>query len=71
MNSILLHYCTIYQVACAYICSKPASFIPAKPLHNHDIVSVLFKDFYCMGIGDKLSRHLFMLTYIYVNVDEC
>ncbi len=32
--------------------------IPAKPLHNSDTVSVLFNYFYCMGICDKLSRHL-------------
>ncbi len=24
-----------------------------------------------MGICDKLSRHLYMLTYIYLNVGEC
>ncbi len=45
--------------------------IPAKPLHNHDIVSVQFNHFYCMGICGKLSRHLYMLTYTYLNVDEC
>ncbi len=44
--------------------------IPAKPLHNSDTVSVNFNHFYCMGICDKLSRHLYMLTYIYLNVDE-
>ncbi len=46
-------------------------YILAKPLQNHDIVLVHFNNFYCMGICDKLSRHLSMLTYIYVNVDEC
>ncbi len=45
--------------------------IPAKPLHNHDIVSVQFNHFYCMEICDKLRRDLAMLTYIYINVDEC
>ncbi len=45
--------------------------IPAKPLHNCDIVSVHFSNFYCMGICNKLSRHLSMLTYIYLNVYEC
>ncbi len=45
--------------------------ISAKPLHNHDIVSVHFIHFYCMGICDKLSKHLYMLTYICLNVDEC
>ncbi len=45
--------------------------IPAKPLlHNSDTVSVHFNHFYCMGICDKLSWHLYMLTYIYLNVDE-
>ncbi len=44
---------------------------PAKPLHNHDIVSVHFNHFNCMGICDKLSKQLSMLTYIYLNVDEC
>ncbi len=24
-----------------------------------------------MGICDKLSKHLYMLIYIYLNVDEC
>ncbi len=46
-------------------------YIPAKPLQNNDTVSVHFNHFYCMGICDKLSRHLSMLTYIYLNVDEC
>ncbi len=45
--------------------------IPAKPLHNSDTVSVHFNHFYCMGICDKLSRQLYMLTYIYLNVDGC
>ncbi len=45
--------------------------IPAKALHNHDIVSVHFNHFYCMEICDKLSRDLAMLTYIYLKVDEC
>ncbi len=46
-------------------------FIPAKPLHNHDIVSVHFNHFYCKEICDKLSRDIAMLTYIYLNVDDC
>ncbi len=45
--------------------------IPAKPLHNHDIVSVDFNNYYCMEICDKLSRDLTMLVYIYLNVDDC
>ncbi len=44
--------------------------IPAKPLHNHDIVSVQFNLFYCMEICDKLKRDLAMFTYMYFNVDE-
>ncbi len=38
--------------------------MPAKPLHNSDAVSVHFNHFYCMGMCEKLSRHL----YIYVNL---
>ncbi len=45
--------------------------IPARPLYNCDIVSMYFNHFPCMGICNKLSRHLSMLTYIYLNVDEC
>ncbi len=45
--------------------------IPAKPLHNQDIVSVHFNHFPCMRICNKLSRYLSMLTYTYHNVDEC
>ncbi len=44
---------------------------PVKPLHNHDLVSVHLNHFPCTGIRDKLSRHLSMLTYVYLNVDEC
>ncbi len=47
------------------------SIIPAKPLHNHDIVSVHFNHFYFTEICDKLSRDLAMFTYIYLNVDGC
>ncbi len=39
--------------------------------HNCDIVLVHFNHFPCMGICDKLSRHLSMLTYIYLNMDGC
>ncbi len=44
------------------ICYDAAFNIPVKPLHNHDIVSVHSNNFYCMGICNKLSRHLHMLT---------
>ncbi len=47
------------------------SVIPAKPLHNHAIVSVHFNNFYCTEICDKLRRDLVMFAYIYLNVDEC
>ncbi len=43
-------------------------FIPTKPFHNHDIVSVHFNNFYCTEICDKLSRDLAMLTYIYISM---
>ncbi len=46
-------------------------FLPAMPLHNSDTVSVHFNHFYCMYICDKLKGDLAMLTYIYLNVDEC
>ncbi len=46
-------------------------YVPAKPLHNHDIVSVHFNNFYCTEICDKLSRELAMITYIYFNIDDC
>ncbi len=41
-------------VLCYHVC-----VIPAKSLHNHDIVSVHFSHFYCM------------VTYMSLNVDEC
>ncbi len=44
--------------------------IPAKPLHNRDIVSVHFIHFPWKEICDQLSRHLSLLTYIYLNMDE-
>ncbi len=44
--------------------------IPAKPLHNNDIVSVHFNHFYYMEICDKLRKNLAMFTYIYLNVYE-
>ncbi len=49
----------------------PLQCIPAKPLHNRDIASVHFNHLLCMGICDKLSSHISMLTYIYLNVDKC
>ncbi len=52
-------------------CSCAPTYLPAKSLHNSDRVSVDFNHFYCMGICEKLSRHLSMLTYIYLNMDEC
>ncbi len=58
------------QICVKYIYWKYSS-MPAKPLHNSDTVSVHFNHFYCMEICDKLRRDLAMLTYIYLNVDEC
>ncbi len=49
----------------------PLYCISAKPLHNSDTVSVHFNHFYCTDICDKLRKDLAMLTYIYLNVDEC
>ncbi len=45
--------------------------MPAKPFHNHDIVSVHFNHFYCIEICIKLRGDLTMFTYIYLNVDKC
>ncbi len=45
--------------------------IPAKPLYNHDTVSVHSNHFYCMEICEKLRRDLAMFTYTYLNVNEC
>ncbi len=53
------------------VASSPGICIPAKPLHNHELVSERFNHFYCMEICDKLSRDWAMLSYIYLNVDEC
>ncbi len=46
------------------------TYLPNQPLHNRDIVSVHFNNCFCMGICDKLTWHLSMLPYIYLNVDE-
>ncbi len=46
-------------------------YIPAKPLHNHDIDSEHFNNFDCTDICNKLRRDLAMFIYIYFNVDEC
>ncbi len=69
-NNIIIPWESMIDVDKFRLLTQP-SIIPAKPLHNSDTVSVHFNDFYCMGICDKLSRHLSMLTYIYLNVDEC
>ncbi len=71
-----LHNMKMYRISFLYI--APTVFwsdrtinIPAKPLYKRGTVSVHINHFYCMGICDKLIRHLYMLTYIYLNVDEC
>ncbi len=52
--------------------SESITCILIKPLHKHSIVSVHFNHFYsAVGICDTLSRHLSILTYIYLNVHEC
>ncbi len=47
--------------------------IPANSLHNSDTVTVHFNHLYCMEICDKLRRDVYiaMITYIYLDVDEC
>ncbi len=57
-------------IATRNVCSHALS-IPAKPLHNHKIISVHFNNFYCTEICDNLSRELAMFTYIYLNMDDC
>ncbi len=46
-------------------------YVPGKPLHNRNIVTVYYNSFPCMKISEILTRHFCMLTYIYLNVDEC
>ncbi len=50
--------------------AQPPHYRPTIDI-KYGIVSVHFNHFHCMGICNKLSRHLSMLTYIYLNVDEC
>ncbi len=54
-------------VPCCYISLHVVSlqqvYIPAKPLHNCDIVSVHFNHFHCMGICRQTKKAL-----IYVNL---
>ncbi len=69
---------TFFKVV-EYMCVSSMTFfkvvdalsIPAKPLNNCGIVSEHFNHFYYMGICDKITRHLSMLPYTYLNVDEC
>ncbi len=59
---------------CIWLCQHSFElryYISAKPLHNRDTVSVHFNNIYCTEICDKLSRDLAMLTYTYLNVDDC
>ncbi len=70
----MFHIRTLCYLKVSYISqyTKPMTiYIPAKPLHNRDIVSVHFNHFYYMGICDKLSKDLSVLIYIYFNVDDC
>ncbi len=43
--------------------------IHAKPIHNHDAVSLHFNHFYCTQICDKLIRDFAIFAYIYLNLD--
>ncbi len=47
------------------------SVMHSKPLLKRKIVSVHFNNFPFMKICHKLRRHVCMLTYIYLNVDQC
>ncbi len=40
-------------------------------VHNRGIVSVYFNHFSCIEICNTLERHLSILSYINLNVDEC
>ncbi len=72
LYNILLLVCKYYKIwNHKGVVYRWLLLITAKPLHDSDTVSVHFNHFYWMGICDKLSRHLYMLIYIYLNVDEC
>ncbi len=49
----------------AHIAYLSSHYITVTQFHYILIISI------AMGICDKLSRHLYMLTYIYLNMDEC
>ncbi len=61
----------VHQWPCTNQLINASRPIPAKSLHNHDIVSVHFKHFYYTEICDKLRRDLGMFIYKYLNVNEC
>ncbi len=46
------------------------SYIPAKPLHNHAIISVHFNHFYCTEICDKLKRDLATYISMWMSVNQ-
>ncbi len=68
-STLTVGYIAVYSLFTHY--NMNIIIILAKPLHNRYIVSVHFNHFHCMGIWDKLSKHTSVLTYIYLNVDEC
>ncbi len=43
----------------------------AKPLYNHDIISIHFNHFYCTEFCVFPRMDLVIFTYIYLNVNEC
>ncbi len=49
---------------CFGYASYHTSYIPAKPLHNYDTVSLHFNHFYCTEICDKLSDHSVEIMWI-------
>ncbi len=55
----------------SYVSKLHINYIPAKPIDNSDTVSVHINHLYCTEICDKLRGDFVMVTYIYLNVDEC
>ncbi len=55
-------WCSILTVSFSVYHRVTTYTIPAKSVHKRDIVSGHFNLFHCMGICDRLSRHLFIWT---------
>ncbi len=62
-----LYMCQFLRWPARTIYSQHKNHHSAKPLHNHDIVSVHFIHFYCMENCDKLSR----LSYVNLHIFQC